>query len=419
MSAEAKPVTLIVAGGGDRGTAYSRLAADNPSAKVVGVAEPRDSYRNRIAEMHGIPAENVFTDWREMVKRDKFADAVVVATQDRHHTEPAVAFAAKGYHMLLEKPMAPTAAECRRIVQATIDNGILFAVCHVMRYTAYTRKLKSVIDSGMIGEVVCMQHLEPVGYWHQAHSFVRGHWGNEGKSSFMLLAKSCHDIDWIRYIMGARCLKVSSFGSVFHFRKEQQPEGAAARCVDCGVEGECPYSAKKIYLGRVKRGYTAWPVNVLAGEVTEESISEAIATGPYGRCVYECDNDVVDNQVVNMQFEGGKTANFVMTAFNEQSDRKTRIFGTRGEIRGDGSIIEHFDFLSDETNVVDLKSADSSITGGHGGGDGRLFDSFVSAVAEGDQSRILSGPNETLESHMMVFAAEQSRKENRVVELEA
>ena len=413
-----KPVTLAVIGAGDRGTTYANYAREHPDlAKVVAVAEPREFYRQRLAAVHGIAAQCVFADWTQAAARERMADAAIIATPDALHAGPAVALAKKGYHILLEKPMAPNEPDCRRIVRAVSENKVLFAVCHVMRYTAYTRRLKSVLDSGVIGQVVSVQHLEPVGYWHQAHSFVRGKWRNEAESSSMLLAKSCHDLDWLRYIMGARCLKVSSFGSLYHFRKDSKPAGAADRCLDCPVEPRCPYSAKKIYLGRFARGHTGWPVNVLAPEVTEESLTEALRTGPYGRCVYACDNDVVDNQVVNMLFEGGRTACFTMTAFNKHEARKTRIFGTLGEIHGDGRRIERFDFLTDGTEVIDTAAPDGTALGGHGGGDYELMKSFISAVAGNDPSKILSGPQETLESHLMVFAAEKARREGRAVEV--
>jgi len=417
MSKDGTEIRIIIAGAGHRGTSYARLIGMIPNTKVVGLAEPQEHNRRQMVKKHNIPAENVFTDWRDMAARDKFADAVIIATQDRMHTAPAVAFAEKGYDMLLEKPMAPTADDCRTIVKAAVDNGILFGVCHVMRYTDYTRKLKSLLDSGLIGEVVSLQHLEPVGWWHQAHSFVRGHWRNEAESSCMLLAKSCHDLDWIRHVMGVPCRKISSFGSLYHFRRENKPEGAGQRCVDCAVEADCPYSAKRIYLGRVARGHTSWPVSVLTPEPTEQSITEAITSGPYGRCVYECDNDVVDHQVVNMEFDGGKTAVFTMTAFNRPRGRETRIFGTRGELYGDGSKITHFDFLTEKTQDVDTRAADASILGGHGGGDGRLIESFIAALSQKDPGKILSGPQETLETHMMVFAAERARRENKVVDV--
>lgn len=415
-----KPVTLVVAGAGSRGTGYARFALEHPDrAKVVGVAEPREFYRERLAKDHDIPRESVFADWKELAAREKFADAAIVATQDAMHVGPAVEFARKGYHLLLEKPMAPSEEGCRRIVDAAMKNEVILAVCHVLRYTAYTRRLKKIIDSGAIGEVVSVQHLEPVGYWHMAHAFVRGNWRNEQESSFMLLSKSCHDLDWLRHIVGARCLKVSSFGSLKHFRKEEKPAeaGDAARCLDCPHEPECPYSAKRIYLGRVERGHTGWPVDVLTPEVTVESVTKALRDGPYGRCVYGCDNDVVDHQVVNMLFEGGKTAAFTMVGLTEMGGRKTRVFGTKGELYGDGTVIEHYDFLTEKKERIDTRATDASVLGGHGGGDYGLMDGFIAAVAEKDPTRILSGPEETLETHLMVFAAERSRREGRVVEL--
>lgn len=415
-----KPVTLIVAGAGNRGTVYSQYAVQHPDkAKVVSVADPRDFYRERQAKSHAIPAKNVFCDWREMAARERFADAVVIATQDRMHRECVEAFAAKGYHILLEKPMAPDEASCRAILTAAKAGGALFAVCHVMRYTDYTQKLKELLDAGAVGDVVSIQLLEPVGFWHQAHSFVRGNWRNEAQSSSMLLAKSCHDLDWIRYLIGTRCLRVSSFGSLKHFRREERPAGAGERCVDCRVEASCPYSAVKIYLGRARSGHTGWPVAVITPEPTEASVLEAIRTGPYGRCVYACDNDVVDNQVVNMEFEGGRTASFTMTAFTEKRDREVRIFGTRGEINGDGELLDVYDFLTDSHREIDTRATDAGALTGHGGGDYGLMRCFVEAVATGDGSRILSGPEESLQTHLTVFAAERSRREERVIRVEA
>lgn len=420
MSPNTKTVTAVIAGAGGRGTNYSLFAIEHPDRlKITGVAEPKAFNRQRMVETHAIPAENVFTDWRDMASRPRMADAVIIATQDAMHVEPAIAFAKLGYAILLEKPMAPSEAECQRIVQVVKENNNIFGVCHVMRYTGYTQKLKELVDSGLIGDVVSMQHLEPVGYWHQAHSFVRGNWRNEQESSFMLLAKSCHDLDWISYIMGEPCLSLSSFGALKHFRKEEKPAaaGEAKRCLHCAYEPDCPYSAKKIYLGRLAVGHTGWPVDVLTPEPTVESVTEALEHGPYGRCVYECDNDVVDHQVVNMLFANNKTASFTMTAFNQAGHRKTRIFGTRGELYGNGVTIEHFDFLTDQRQLIETVQMDSSILGGHGGGDYGLMDRFVSAVCAGDPGLILTGPDESLESHRMVFGAEQARRQHKVVDL--
>jgi predicted dehydrogenase len=415
-----QPVTAIIAGAGGRGRTYATFALENPDRlKIVGVSEPKEWNRTKMVEEHGIPANAVFTTWEDQVAQPKMADMVIISTQDAMHADPAVAFAKKGYAILLEKPMAPTLAECERIIRAVKENNTLFGVCHVMRYTSYTQALKKLLDEGAVGEIVTIQHLEPVGFWHQAHSFVRGNWRNTDESSFMLLAKSCHDLDWLRYIAGAKCRAVSSFGALKHFKKSEKPAaaGAALRCTACAYEPECPYSAKLIYLQQVESGYTGWPISVLTPEPTVESISAALEDGPYGRCVYECDNDVVDHQVVNLMFDEDRSAVFTMTAFNIGGQRKTRIFGTRGEIYGDGEVIEISDFLTREKRVVDTRIDDGTALSGHGGGDFGLIDRFVAAVASGDASLILSGPDESLETHQMVFASEQARLEHRVVDL--
>lgn len=420
-SAGMQPVTFLCIGAGGRGTTYCSFATAQPDRlKIVGVAEPREFFRQRLVTAHQIAPQFVFDDWRAAAKQPRLADAVIIATQDAMHTEPAIAFAKRGYHVLLEKPMAPTAQDCRRIIAAVKRSRVLFAVCHVMRYTVYTRRLKALVAAGTIGDVVNIQHLEPVGYWHQAHSFVRGNWRNTAESTFMLLAKSCHDLDWLRHIMAVPCEAVASFGGLHHFRKAEKPAaaGTAMRCLDCTYEPHCPYSAKKIYLGRFARGIKEWPVDVVSPVVTQENLAAALQHGPYGRCVYECDNDVVDHQVVNLQFAGNRTASFTMTAFNAAGHRQTRVFGTRGMLEGNGVTIQHTDFLTDTTQTINTETnADGSLLGGHGGGDFGLMDSFVRAVAENDPTPILSGPDETLESHLTVFAAEQARLKNRVVTL--
>ncbi len=413
------PVRLVIVGCGCRGQGFADFIARHLHlAELVGIAEPRENPRRKLADEHRIPRNYVFEDWRDLARLSRIADAAIISTQDHQHVEPTVALAAKGYHILLEKPMAPDETGCRRIIEAVSANRVLFSVAHVLRYTPYTKRLKHLLDSGLIGEIVGIQHLEPVGYWHQAHSFVRGNWRKESGSSSMLLQKSCHDLDWIRYIMGKRCIAVSSFGGLKHFRKEERPEGAGDRCLSCACEARCPYSAIKIYLRRVENGQVQWPVNIVSDDVSYEGVRAALADGPYGRCVYECDNDVVDHQVVNMLFEGGSTASFTMTAFSEYQDRKTHIFGTKGEIYGDGSSILHFDFLSDRKTEIDIEASDFTLVGGHAGGDDGLTASFLAAVEKNDQGEILSGPSESLESHLMVFRAEEARKKNTVALLQ-
>ncbi|MFD9947095.1 Gfo/Idh/MocA family protein [Nonomuraea sp. NPDC059023] len=402
-------VTLAVVGAGSRGSGYARRAEGR--ARVVAVADPLAARRERF------PDAAQYADWRELAALPRQADAVIIATMDADHVEPAVRFAELGYHILLEKPMAVSEQDCRTIVAAAEKAGTVFAVCHVLRYTPYTRTLKQLLDTGAIGEIVSVQHLEPVGWWHQAHSYVRGNWRRTDESTFMLLAKSCHDLDWLVHIMGRQVTRVSSFGGLKHFRPENRPEGAADRCLDCAVESTCPYSAPRLYLPLA--GRESWPLTVITEDVSAAGVREALRTGPYGRCVYACDNDVVDHQVVNMEFEGGASAAFTMTAFTPQQHRQTRIFGTHGSIEGDGVLLKVTDFVTGETSVVDSSATgDGTAGGGHGGGDEGLMAAFLSAVETGDRSAVLSSPGESLHSHLIAWAAERSRLDGTTVTLE-
>lgn len=411
-----KKVSFVVVGAGGRGAGYSNYVKRFPDeGYLAAVCEPRQDARDRLADAHDVPQNMRFADWREIVDKPKLADAVFICTQDADHKDPAVALAPKGYHILLEKPMAPTPEDCRAIYEAAKDAGVMLAVCHVLRYTWFNRKLKELIDKGVIGNVRNIQLLEPVGYWHQAHSFVRGNWRNSVESSPMLLAKSCHDLDLLNYFMPAKCTKASSFGNLSYFNKANQPKGAADRCMECPqeVESFCPYSACKIYLRDRGNNLGSWPILALTHEGTIEAVVKALKHGPYGRCVFACDNDVVDNQVVNLQFEDGATASFTMTAFNAGGGRETYIMGDQGTLRCNDGGITHYDFLSDSTRDI-KKDADGSPMSGHGGGDFGLVNSFLAAVRENDPSHISSGPEVSLESHLIVFAAEKARRQETV-----
>jgi len=411
------PLEILVTGAGSRGATYADWAARHPErARVVAVAEPRDAYRDALGEVHGIPPERRFRDWREAADAGRLADAVVISTLDREHLEPALAFSAQGYAMLIEKPLAPTEEECRAIVEAVERSGVVAAVAHVLRYTPYTRLLKRLLDEGVAGDVVSIEHLEPVGWWHQAHSFVRGNWRREDETGPMLLAKCCHDLDWLSYLIERPCTSVSSFGSLIEFRPERRPEGAGERCVACAIEPDCKYSAKKQYLPMAERGDTGWPVNVVAWPPTVENVSAALEHGQYGRCVWRCDNDVVDHQVVNLGYDGGVTASLTMTAFTTMRERETRIFGTNAELYGDSSSVTVRDFASGEEIRHEVEE---EITSKHGGGDDGVMADFVAAALAGDPALVPTSPALTLESHRIAFAAERARREGRVVELEA
>lgn len=411
---------LMIAGCGSRGTTYAEFAQRYPErAQVVAVAEPRDFYRNLLGDRCGVPENMRFHTWQEVATLPKCADAVLICTLDEDHEAPAIAFANLGYAILLEKPMAPTEQACRNIVQAVKANHTTFAVCHVLRYTTQTRKIKEIIHSGRLGRLVSMQRLEPVGHWHQCHSFVRGNWRNSHETCFMLLAKCCHDLDWIRYIMDKPCASIHSFGSLFEFNHANQPQGAADRCVNCPAEIEslCPASALKIYMrDRFAKGKgSIWPTDVISYDHSAAGIMEALRNGSYGRCVYRCDNDVVDNQAVNIAFEDGATAQLLMTAFCNDSGRKTRIFGTRGDLYADSNLITVTDFLTNEKETIHFEPDDGSILSGHGGGDFHIVDDFIRALENHDNSCILSNADETLESHLMCFKAEQSRLSGQVI----
>ena len=412
MKKSSAPKTIAIVGAGGRGQLFTSLIGEYKHlGRVVAVAEPRDEYRQAVATAANLPLAMQFKNWQEFVAQPRLCDAVVIATMDRDHKAPAVACLNKGYDLLLEKPLAPTLAECRAIEAAQRKSGGIVAVCHSLRYQKGFSKVKEVVASGLVGEVVSVDQLEPVAHWHQAHSFVRGNWGNKGRSAFMLLAKSCHDIDFIAYLVEKPCLRVSSFGALSFFRKDHAPKGAPARCTDgCPVEFECPYSAYKTYVNTDKRD--KWPADVVSFDHSLEAHLEAIRKGPYGRCVFRCDNDVVDHQVVAMAFENDITATFTMTAFAE-GGRQIRVHGTKGEIKfSEGSIMVRTFSDNNTTNISIGHEA-----GGHGGGDNRVVRLWLMALQAGNDRRIVTNAQESLRTHTIVFAAEKSRLEKRTINI--
>ena len=390
---------------------FSEWLESNVSpGSVVAIAEPNDKRRSAVSRLHSIPLENQFCTWQEMLDRPKLADILLNTTMDKHHREVSVAAMRAGYHMLLEKPMATSLSDCVEIDRVRRETGRLVSVCHSLRYHAVYEEVRRIIRSGVIGDVVALDQLEAVETVHQSHSFVRGNWGNESRSTFMLLAKSCHDLDIIVDLIERECVRVNSFGSLYYFRKENQPKGAPDRCVDgCPVEESCPYSALKLYIGE-----NAWSQHADFADLTPAEARKKLQTSPYGKCVFKTDNDVVDHQVVSMEFEGGVTATFTMTAFTPWGGRYLRVHGTRGyiEARVDQRTVDLYEFWS-KNKHSHIEIAEES--GVHGGGDAGVMRSLIAAVASGDASLIRTSTAESLRSHAVVFAAEQSRREGRQV----
>ena len=409
-----KPITVAIAGCGSRGLdTYAACQSRFPEKmKVVAAADIRPEKLEQIKAVCGLTDEQCYGSAEEMLRAGKLADVMMICTQDRQHFAHATAALNLGYHLLLEKPFAVTAQDCKAIVRMAQERGLHVIVCHVLRYTVFYQKLKQLIDAGRVGEVVSVQASEQVGYWHQAHSFVRGNWGIEEKSAPMLLAKCCHDMDILLWLTGKRCRRVSSFGSLRHFRPEFAPEGAAQRCTDgCPAADTCPYNAERFYLGKVREGDTGWPVNILTTQHDEAGVLQALQSGPYGRCVYRCGADVVDHQVVNLLLEDGVTVSFSMCGFSKYNQRDIRIMGTHGEIVGDlgANIIRVLPFVGEEERI-DVRTLTDDFSG-HAGGDARMLEEFLDlllGISEGSPS--LTSVQRSLESHLVALAGEMSRK---------
>ena len=406
-------LTFMLLGAGSRGTMFAEILDEEfAPGTVVAVAEPNRERRARIAEMHGIPAEKQFDSWQEALAQPKLADVVINTTMDLDHVGSAVRAFELGYHMLLEKPMASSLDDCVKIVEAGRKAETIASVCHSLRYNDVYSAVRDVLRSGRIGGIVSVDQLEAVEHIHQSHSFVRGNWGNEARSAFMLLAKSCHDIDILFDLVHDQCVRVNSFGSLSFFRKENAPAGAPARCLDgCPAEPECPYHAWKVY-GNPEKGWGRSVGLTMAGD----ALKEALQTGPYGKCVFQTDNDVVDHQVVSMEFAKGQTVTFTMTAFTPFGGRRIRIHGTKGylEASTESRIVEIHEFWGEKKHeVIEVPARE----GGHGGADPLVIKTLIEAIETNNPNLVTTNLENSLMSHKIVFASERSRREGRVVKL--
>ena len=411
----AKKVTIAVLGFGIRGEeAYAYYQLLRPEEmEVVAVADPRPERRELAMKKYGVKPENCFVSGEALLAQEKLADVLVIATQDKDHVCFALPALEKGYHLLLEKPISPNLDECIALREKAHQCGRLVIVCHVLRYTQFYQKIHDLLRAGVIGEIQSLVATENVAYWHFAHSYVRGNWRRTDESSPVILAKSCHDMDIIRWLVGKTCERVSSFGQLSWFKTENAPENCAERCLNCTAKANCPYDAEKIYLENAKSGYRSgcrqWPLTVLTHDVSEAGLYEALKTSPYGRCVYRCDNDVADHQVVNMEFEGGITATFNLSAFTQNCYRTMLVMGAMGEI--EGNLEENAVYVRrfgqpEEKIALDPVSDEFA---GHGGGDSRMMEYLCRLIREGDENALTS-VDASVESHIMALAAEESRK---------
>lgn len=413
-----KQVTAILIGAGNRGDeAYASYALNYPGElSFVGVAEPREDRRNEFARKHGIDKKYAVADWKKLLAFPRLADCVLICTQDHMHMEPMKKAMELGYDILCEKPVSPVKEELLELRQTAAAYPGMISVAHVLRYSPFFRKVKEIIDRGELGEIVNIQHMESVGFWHMAHSFVRGSWANRKESCPMILAKCCHDFDILLYLTGKKCTRVSSFGRLSHFKAENAPEGAPGRCTDgCPHRDTCPYFAPRFYQEHPKAIIDGFRKVVALGQSQEELLA-ALQTGPYGRCVYHCDNDVVDHQVVNLEFEGGLTASMTMCAFSSLCERTITIQGTKGELYGrmEEDFIRVVDFVTGNTNTCHLNTPKV----GHSGSDGSMMKELTGLIASGRQSESVSKALEAIDSHLIAFAAEESRLQGgKVIEL--
>lgn len=430
-----KKITVALAGLGSRGKdTYAHAAKAYPDKmEITAIADINPQKVQMVAEEYRIAAEHCYGSAEEMLEEPRLADVMFITTQDRQHVRQAIAALRKGYHILLEKPISPDLEECREIVKVAKECGRKVVVCHVLRYTPVFRKVKEILDSGVLGDIVDINASENVGWFHMAHSFVRGNWRNSDESSPMILQKCCHDMDLYLWLANKKCKSLSSFGSTYLFKKENAPEGCTARCMDgCKVKEACPYDAEAIYLDNerigARKGNSRWPLDVLTEIPTPESVEQALKTGPYGRCVYRCDNNVVDHQVINMNMTDGSTMSFAMCGFTADFARHAQFCGTRGEMKVTMGSWDLEDDMIEvklygpelKTELIRAKELADDFSG-HGGGDLTMVEEFLDILlGNKSESPSITSLEASVESHYCALAAEQSRlMGGAVIELDA
>ena len=423
-----KPVTAIIVGAGHRAMVYSELALTNPELlKIVGVADPNPVRRKKAMELYGFGEDMCFESAQELAKKGKLADAVINGTMDEQHIETSVPLLECGYDMLLEKPFAVDEREAVLLRDCAEKNGSKVMICHVLRYTPFYYGIKERVANGEIGEIINIQTTEHVSYHHLSTSYVRGKWANSEKShTTMLLAKCCHDIDLMMWLMSeTKPVQISSFGGKYQFKPENAPEGAGNICMlDCPLVDSCVYSTKRLYIDHPDRwAFYVWDkLEHIDNPTIEDKINLMKSDSPYARCIYKCDNDVVDHQSVLVNFASGATGTHNMVGGSAQSLRKIHIIGTKGEIFGNFEeskftvlkINPSPDAHNEECDkeVVDLNVTGDMVGayGGHGGGDARLAVDFVKFVRGEEPSLACTSIFDSMVGHMSVYKADESRE---------
>ncbi len=411
-----KPLTIAIAGFGDRGSTYASMQKLFPEKmKIIAVADIRPQRVALAKSLYGIPDENCFPSAEEMLSKGKIADVMFICTMDRQHVDHAIPALKLGYNVLMEKPISPDLSKCKEILEVAENSSGKIVLCHVLRYTVFYNTLKEIIRSKRIGDIVSVNATENVGYWHQAHSFVRGNWRNSEETSPMILQKSCHDMDILMWLTGKQAKCVSSVGGTYLFKKDREPEGATDFCLSgCKAKENCIFDTEKIYVTNTKTGINAnagsWITSVVSNENTPESTYTALQNGQYGRCVYRCDNNVVDHQNVNIGMTDGSTLSFTMCAFTEDCFREFKAMGTLGEIKADTkSNTISVRVFGGEEEIIDLKSIGSDLKG-HGGGDSGIIADFLDMLIDetepNDRTTTLEA---SMTSHYLALAAEKSR----------
>ena len=404
-----KCITVAIAGLGSRGyDEYAQAQKQFPQKmKIVAVADIDPEKVQIAAKEFDIPKKHCYGSAEEMLEQKRLADVMFIATQDRQHVGQAIPALRKGYHLLLEKPISPALEECRELVEVAKECNRRVVVCHVLRYTPIYQKVKELLAGGEIGEIVSIMAAENVGWWHMAHSFVRGNWNKTDESCPMILAKCCHDMDILTWLAGSKCSRVSSIGGLSHFNKEHRPEGAPDRCLDgCPHRDTCPYYAPRFYLEHPKAIADGFR-KVVSFDTSNEAVLKELQTSPYGRCVYACDNDVVDNQIVSIEYENGVRASLTMSAFTEECERIINVMGSHGQIKGhmETNTLEVLDFASGHKTIIEVHTPSG---GSHSGSDVSMMREFVELVASGATDS-KTGATASVESHLATLAAEESR----------